>query len=85
MAEFLFFSRLVKVAEGDYFTRLFQKIHGPSQHLEAVGLAMFFKVFLRIPLLEQTEGIFILHGMKKITTPAAFFCPDSAKQGGDRL
>ena len=84
MAEFLY-SPLVQAVAGNYFAWFFQKIHRSPQHLETIGLAMRFKVLLRVPFLEQAEDIFILHGVEKIAANAALFGPDGVEQGGDRL
>ena len=84
MAEFLS-SRRVQAVAGYYFAWFFKKIHRPPQHLETLSLAISFKTLSGIPFLEQTEDVFILHAMEKITPPAALFRSDGAEQRGDRL
>ena len=69
----------------NYFTGFFKQVHRPPQHLETLGLAICFKILQGVPFLEQTENIFILHAMEKITTPTALFRPDGVEQRGDRL
>lgn len=46
---------------------------------------MAFKIPLRIPFFQETENIFILQAMKKITAPAALFRPDAGEQRGNCL
>jgi hypothetical protein len=64
-----------------HFTRLLEKIHGPSKDLETPRPQVSFKISLGIPFFKKAEFIFIIHLPVKVAPPASLLCPYQAGEG----